>query len=88
MTNLLKTILLASALALPITTIAPLAWESPAEAQTQKKKVKTVKKAKVTKGKKAKKVAKAKKAKKVAKATCGPNMYMKGGKCLDARAKK
>lgn len=47
----------------------------------------------LTKGKKAKKAKKGKKAKKKAgkkkgAGQCGAYMYYKGGKCLDARAKK
>lgn len=65
--TLVRTLLLATALALPITAVQIMSTDISAEA----------------KGKKAKK-----KAKKVAYKHCGTYKYWKGGKCLDARAKK
>lgn len=76
-----------------VTPIAgPPSLTSEATAQTPKASQKAKPKAKAKKvvknSKKAKKVAKAKAAKK--QASCGTNMYRKGGKgkCLDARNKK
>ncbi|MGE0765382.1 MAG: hypothetical protein AB7L90_02865 [Hyphomicrobiaceae bacterium] len=78
----LKTLLLATALALPITTTQALMTDITAEAATKKKAKK------VAKAKKVKKAKKAKKAKVAAFKHCGTYMYRKGAKCMDARAKK
>jgi len=73
----LKTVVLAAALALPITATQAVMSDITAEAATKKPQ-------------KAKKVVKAKKAKakKVVGKSCGEYKYTKGGKCLDARSKK
>ncbi|MGD9805178.1 MAG: hypothetical protein AB7E81_01240 [Hyphomicrobiaceae bacterium] len=86
----LKTLLLATALALPITATHAVMTDITVEAATKKAaKTKKVTKAnKATKAKKVKKAKKAKKAKKVAYKHCGTYKYWKGGKCMDARAKK
>ena len=73
--TLLRTLLLASALALPITATHAVMTDITAEAAGKK-------------AKKVKKAKKAKKAKKVAYKHCGTYKYWKGGKCMDARAKK
>ena len=75
--TLLKTVLLAAALALPITATSAVMTDITAEAATKKPK----------KAKKVVKAKKAKKGKKVAK-SCGEYKYLKGGKCQDARSKK
>jgi hypothetical protein len=74
----LKTLLLAAALALPITATQAVMTDITAHAAAKK-------------AKKTQKVAKAKKPKKAKTAaakSCGEYKYMKGGKCQDARAKK
>lgn len=73
--TLLKTLLLACALALPITATHVAMTDITAEAAGKKVK-------------KAKKAKKAKKGKAVAYKHCGTYKYFKGGKCMDARAKK
>jgi hypothetical protein len=75
----LKTVLMAAALALPITATQAVMTDITAEAAAAKKPAKAKK---VTKAKKAKK------AKKVGAKSCGEFKYTKGGKCLDARSKK
>lgn len=91
--TLLKTLLLATALALPITATHAVMTDITAEAAAKKgKKAKKVVKAKkavkAKKVKKAKKIKKAKKAKIAAFKHCGTYKYWKSGKCLDARSKK
>lgn len=92
MAKIFRTIALASVLAFMGTTITPIVSTITADAQEVKKAPK-----KAAKAKKAKKAVKAKKTakpKKVVKAqtaaaaskTCGTNMYLKGGKCVDARS--
>lgn len=71
--TLVRTLLLAAALALPVTAIQVVTTDITAEAAGKKK---------------AKKVKKAKKAKKAKYKHCGTYKYWKAGKCLDARAKK
>jgi|GEM_PF-2218856 len=83
----MKIAALAIALAFFVTVAAPITVpsfisEASAQAQKAKPKAKAKKVVKKAKGKKAKKAKKAKKS------TCGTNMYMKKGKCLDARNKK
>jgi hypothetical protein len=74
----LKTVLMAAALALPITATQAVMTDITAEAAAKKP----------AKAKKVTKAKKAKKAKKVSAKNCGEFKYTKGGKCLDARSKK
>jgi len=75
--TLLRSLVLACALALPITATQAVITDITAEAAAKKAKP----------AKTAKKATKAK-AKKVAYKHCGTYKYWKGGKCMDARAKK
>ena len=83
--RLLRALIAAAALALPLSTFHVVATDVAAQEKAEKKPAK-----KAAKAKPAKKVVKAKpvkKAKKVA-AKCGEYKYHKGGKCMDARDKK
>jgi hypothetical protein len=70
--SLLRTFLLASALAMPMTATYALVSDISAEAAAKPKKEKKAKKATKT----------------AAYKTCGANMYRKDGKCVDARDAK
>ena len=86
MSKFLRMLLLASALAIPVTAIQIARFDQTVEAAGKKKIKKATKGKKLAKKVKAKKVAK--KATVVASKSCGTYKYRKGGKCLDARDKK
>lgn len=91
MSKLARLLLLASALALPVTATHFAMTTSVAEAAGKKARMgkgKTAKTAKVARVAKVKKGKRAKATRVAAYKSCGTFMFRKGGKCMDARLKK